>query len=246
MKRTSKCAVLLAAVLLAPPAVWAQVPRDRPTTPAAGVPTGTGVIVGRMTVTSPNGPQPVRRATVTLESGAFRAPLVTDTDTEGRFRFDALPAATFRLRGEKAGFVPIVADPRRAFEPAPEFELRAGQSLTRDLPMQPGAAIEGRILKDNGDPAANIVVSAVRMAYDVTGRRPAAVRQARTDDLGRFRVHTLPAGEYQVEAAPDPVALLGQVQPAGPRPPVPTQSTLEPLRRRWPSTPTSSRMTWRE
>lgn len=208
--------LVLSLWLLAPCAAGAQVPRDRPTMPQAPVPTGTGVIAGRMTVTSPNGPQPVRRATVTLDSSVFRTPLVADTDTEGRFRFDQLPAAMYRLRGEKAGFVAVVADPRRVFEPVPEFEVKSGQSVTRDLPMQPGAALEGRILKDNGDPAANIIVSAVRMAYDVSGRKPTAVRQARTDDLGRFRVHTLPPGDYYVDAAPDPLDVIRQA-PLGTR-----------------------------
>lgn len=225
MMGTSRTAGLVLALwLLAPCAAIAQLPRDRPTMPQAPGPTGTGVIAGRMTVTSPNGPQPVRRATVTLESGVFRTPLVTDTDTDGRFRFDKLPAAMYRLRGEKAGFVAVVADPRRVFEPAPEFEVKVGQTVTRDLPMQPGAALEGRVLKDNGEPAARIFVSAIRMAYDVNGRKPTTVRQAKTDDLGRFRVHTLPPGDYQIEAAPDPVELLGQVQPAGPRPPVPSRT----------------------
>jgi 5-hydroxyisourate hydrolase-like protein (transthyretin family) len=87
--------------------------------------------------------------------------------------------------------------------------------MTLDLVMQPGAALEGRIVKENGDPAANMVVSAVRMAYDVNGRRPTAVRQVRTDDLGRFRVHTLPPGEYQLDAAPDPLDAARQPRVPG-------------------------------
>ncbi len=212
-------AVLL--LFLAEGAPGAQVLRDRPAPPVAP---GTAVISGRMSVMTPSGPGPVRRARVTIESDALKWPMSTDTDTDGRYRFTALPAGSFRIRGEKAGFVPRIEDVRRAFEPAAAFDVNAGQSVTVDLPMQPSAALEGRILKDNGDPAVNIVVSAVRMAYDEDGRRPAAVRQARTDDLGRFRVHTLPPGEYQVDAAPDPLDAAQQVQTPGPRLPSPSRT----------------------
>ena len=215
------CALaLLAGVVLS-----AQVPRDRPGAPLAA--TGTAVITGRMTVTTAAGTAPVRRARVVLESDALKQPLTTDTDTEGRYRFAALPAGTVRVRGEKAGFVPKIADPRRAFEPVAEVTVNGGQALTIDLPMQPGAALEGRIIKENGDPAINIMVSAVRMAYDVNGRRPTAVRQVKTDDLGRFRVHTLPPGEYQLDAAPDPLD-------AGRQPMVPGTRQIVPARTYYP------------
>ena len=211
-----------ALALLAGVALGAQVPRDRPVPTAAA--TGTAVISGRMTVTTPNGIAPVRRARITLESDTLRQPLTTDTDTEGRYRFSALPAGSVRVRGDKAGFVPKVADPRRAFEPPPAMDLKPGQALSIDLPMQPGAALEGRILKENGDPAGNIIVSAVRMAYDVNGRKPTSVQQVKTDDLGRFRVHTLPPGDYQIDAAPDPLDANRQIQTPGQRPPTPSRT----------------------
>lgn len=202
--------------------VAAQVPRDRTAPPAGEL--GTAVVSGRMTVMTPAGLAPVRRARVTIESDALKQPMTTDTDTDGRYRFNVLPSGSFRIRSEKTGFVPRIEDPRRAFEPPAPFDVKAGQSLTLDLPMQPGAALEGRLLKDNGDPAANIVVSAVRMAYDVNGRRPTAVRQVKTDDLGRFRLHTLPPGEYQVDAAPDPLDAGRQMPTPGPRPPSPSRT----------------------
>ena len=201
MKLLNTSATRVAALtLLAGATLAAQVPRDRPAAPRSA--TGTGAISGRMMVMLATGPAPVRRARVVLDSAALKQPLTTDTDTEGRYRFTELPPGAMRIRGEKAGVVPRIADPRRAFEPPAPIDLKAGQSMTVDLAMQPGAALEGRILKENGDPAANMIVSAVRMAYDVNGRRPTAARQGRTDDLGRFRVHTLPPGEYRIDAAP--------------------------------------------
>ena len=210
-----RAASLLAALWMGVGAMGqAQTPRDRAPGPAA--PAGTAVVSGRMTVTTPSGSQPVRRATVTLESAVLRAPLIAATDTDGRFQFSGLAAGRYRVKGEKPGFVAAVADPRRAFEPSPEFDVTTNGRSVQDLPMQPAGAIEGRILSDSGDPAVNMVVSAVRLGYDATGRKVAAVRQVRTDDRGRYRVHTLPPGEYLVDAAPDPLAAMS----TGPTPTV--------------------------
>lgn len=182
-----------------------QVPRDRAAVPDA---VGTAAIAGRVTIAVNGAPQPVRRARVTLEADTLTRPLRTDTDTEGRYRFDKLPAGAYRVLVEKAGFVPRVRDPRRAFERPAQFSVIAGQSIALDLSMVSGAALEGRVVKDNGDPAVNVVVSAMRFSYSANGRRATVVRQARTDDRGRFRVHSLQAGEYYLDAAADPLDVL--------------------------------------
>jgi hypothetical protein len=189
-----------------------QVARDRIAPPEM---VGTAAISGRVTIDVNGEPQPVRRAKVTLESSARRGPQHTDTDTDGRYPFERLPEGEFRVRAEKAGFVPRVLDPRRVFELSPLFTVGTGQVVTRDLSMVRGAALEGRITTTTGAPVPNVVVSAVRLAYDATGRRPVPVRQTRTDDRGHFRVHTLPAGEYYLDAAPDPVASANQTPVAG-------------------------------
>ena len=206
--RAVACAVLIASATLA-----AQTPRDRIAAPQS---IGTGSISGRMTMATPTGLAPIRRARVVLEGDALRTPLSTDTDTDGRYRFDKLPAGSFRVTGEKAGFTPVVRDPRRAFEKPPLIDVPGG-TVTHDLPMQRGAAISGVVLKDNGDPAINIVISAVRVGYSDIGRTPIAVRSVRTNDLGQFRIHSLPQGDYLVDAAPDPLDAANQPRTPGPR-----------------------------
>ena len=169
-----------------------QVQRDRPI-PSAAV--GTAAIAGRVLIEVSGAPQPVRRARVTLESEALPKTQTTDTDIEGRYRFENLPAGVYSVRAEKGGFVRLVRDPRRTFERPAPMDLKNSQTAKLDLWMVRGAALEGQIRLDTGGPAINVIVSAIRFAYDESGRRPVAVRQARTDDRGRFRVHTLPAGE---------------------------------------------------
>ena len=190
-----------------------QVQRDRPAAPEA---TGTAVIAGRVLIDINSTAQPVRRARVTLEAEGLTR--TTDSDTDGHYRFADLPSGSYRVRAEKAGFVPIVRDARRTFDRPAPLEIATGQKAQHDLWMTRGAALEGRVTIDTGIPGVDIVVSALRFAYDETGRRPIPVAVARTDDRGRFRVHTLPPGEYYLEAAPDPLRVLDRIPVPGRRP----------------------------
>jgi hypothetical protein len=70
--------------------------------------------------------------------------------------------------------------------------------------MPPGGAIEGYVLDESGEPVAGAAVQVLRQRY-VNGLRrlaPTNVRKDVTDDLGRFRLHGLPPGEYFVVAEP--------------------------------------------
>ena len=142
---------------------------------------------------------PVRRARVTLEGGAGRQ--VTDTDTDGRYRFAGLRAGSYQVTAEKPGYVTLPAGATRPFiRPAPIL-LKQAEALTVNLALPHGAALEGRLVAETGEPVQAATVAAVRLTATVQGRRPAVVAQARTDDLGRFRIHSLPAGAYYVEAS---------------------------------------------
>ena len=92
------------------------------------------------------------------------------------------------------------------------FLLSQSPAPPRDRPRPLEApttgVLAGRVTNDAGEPARDLVVQAVRFTFGDTGRRLSSVRLAgaRTDDLGRYRIHDLPAGDYFVSAAPDPFA----------------------------------------
>ena len=188
-----------------------QSPRDQamPTPPV-----GTASIAGRVVILIDRQLTPVRRALVTLQSDGA-APVATDTDTDGRYRLDRLPAGVYRVVIDKPGFVPVLQGTRHAFDPPGSFDLKAEQALTMDVEMQRGAALEGRVVNDSGEPVVNFAVSAVRLTYGPHGKRPSLVRQAMTDDLGRYRIHTLPAGDYYIDAALDPKVVTGPITQVG-------------------------------
>ena len=198
----------------APPLAQQAAPRDRPS-PAA---TGTGSISGRVLVRGQPTPAPVRRARVTLRSEALPEPRATDTGTDGRYRFDNLPAGQYRVRAEKPGYVGLEYGATRPFVQAAPLEVGEGQARTADISLPRGAALEGRILTEDGEPVQDATVSAMRLAYGPRGRRPEPVGQARTDDLGRFRVHSLPAGNYYLQMAPSRLDALDRQTSPGERP----------------------------
>jgi len=199
--RTAAAAGLVA--LIAAPLIVGAQARDASGAPQQ-VAAGTLTMTGHVVLAESIPPAPIRRARVTLstEQGPAR---VADTDTEGAFRFDNLPPGSYRLLAEKPGFVPLDRGPARGIVRPMTVTVAAAATAPVTVPMQKAGALEGVLVSDTGEPVANLVVAAVKLQYGPYGRRPGAVRQTVTDDLGRFRVHTLPAGDYYIDAAPDPL-----------------------------------------
>jgi hypothetical protein len=187
---------------------FAQTPVQTPPARDAHAVVGHSSIDGVVTATIDGRQSPLRRARVMVTSDI--ASQTTDTDTSGRFHVDQLPAGSYRISISKFGFVPA-----GGLAPLP---LREGQGATVALMMQRGAAVEGQLLTSDGEPAVGLNVSAVRLGYGPYGKRPIAAQQTTTDDLGRYRIHTLPPGEYYLQAAPDPLRALNDRGPMGPAP----------------------------
>ena len=166
-------------------------------TAVSAVPSAQQTPVGSFTgtVVTGSGPdaRPVRRARITLTGGGLAAPRIADSDAKGTFRFDRLPNGPFHVVAQKAGFV------RR------EADAVSGGTLE----LIRGAAIEGVVSDAAGDPIPNAVVSA--LAASVDGKPGKRAAQTRTDDLGRYRLHSLEAGDYVVEAATDQSFIQNQL-----------------------------------
>ena len=146
-------------------------------------PTGSLVLAGRVITGSGPDARPVRHARVTLSGGSLKIPRLADSDAKGEYRFDHLPASTYRVSVQKPGFVKLDADAR------PDAVLT----------MARGGAIEGIVADTNGNPVMNVAVSA--LVQQAGGGAPRVVTQTRTDDLGRYRLHSLDGGEYVIQAA---------------------------------------------
>ena len=189
--------VLLLTVCLA---TQSQAPRDKP----APVATPGGVIEGRVIVQDSKPAVPVRRARVSLTGDRLGQPEISETDTDGRYRFAQLPGGTYRITVSKPGFVTLEAGATQPGQRPPAIELKEAATATANVALPRGAAIEGRVQNDAGEPLEGVIVSAVRFRPATLGLGRLVIRETRTDDLGRYRLHSLAAGAYFVDATPDP------------------------------------------
>jgi hypothetical protein len=147
--------------------------------------------------------RPLRRARVSLSTSGDGSVRIVDTDAKGKYRFENVRSGEHRLTISKPGFVPLNVDGPK---PGGTFIVpRAG-------------AIEGVVADASGDPFpfANVRVQRPRGTTD-----PAALGSATADDLGRYRVHSLPPGDYIVEASAADAAQSQLLMPGEKRGPIP-------------------------
>jgi hypothetical protein len=203
---------------------WLQVSPPQTRDPAAVRPaTGPGSISG-VVVTDETPPQPVARARVTLTriDGVLVQPV--STDDRGRFSFASLSIGSYIVEARRASLVAPAFTSAGARVPLTSVVLsdaQPGVSIT--LKLAKAGVITGTVRDQNGEPlqGVDVMTSDVRAgAVAPAGQRQTAV----TDNLGRYRLASLPAGVYVVSAAlpnvpvPNATALLalsrGDVQGA--------------------------------
>jgi protocatechuate 3,4-dioxygenase beta subunit len=128
---------------------------------------------------------PLRRVRVVVTGGTIVASPAY-TDDYGRFEILVPATAAYALTFTKAGFAPHVSSPTVA---APASDLR--------IALAAGAAVVGRVTDQYGDPLVTRVH--VRRMADEAGRSAQNGEWAAdSDDLGEFRVGSLPAGRFEV------------------------------------------------
>jgi hypothetical protein len=177
-------------------------PQTRPAAPAA-----TGVVSGAVTSAETN--QPLRRATVRLNSASPVSTRSATTDGEGKFVITGVPAGTYTLSASKPGYLDMVLGARRPGVPRAGtlLQIAAAQKIEHlELKLPRGGVISGTITDEFGDLAFNTTVRVLRYVYD-GGRKYATTfgQQDVTDDRGNYRIAGLMPGEYIVSAVPKDV-----------------------------------------
>jgi hypothetical protein len=119
------------------------------------------------------------------------------TDVEGRFKIDEVKPGTYRVAYDHAGFVDAE---KRHHGDGMLLSLEPGREVPDLLfHMVPTAAIVGKVLDSDGDPVAEVGVSAIPYPRNVHGTEGAG---AVTNELGEFRIGGLPPKRYLLVAQP--------------------------------------------
>jgi hypothetical protein len=204
MKVIAPLPLCLAAALLVSPLVRVDAQqRDAFNAPRTG-----SAVVSGVVMTDESTPQPLRRAQVTLMG--TDQPVVKNvfTDAAGGFVVSELPAGRYSLSATKGGYVRMSYGAKRADRPGTPLNLSEGERMTAlSIRLPRGGVITGRILDENGGPAAGTQVRLLQYRTTLGERMlmPAlggSLMGEATDDRGVYRLYGLPPGEYIVAASP--------------------------------------------
>jgi hypothetical protein len=145
-----------------------------------------GVIEGRVT-NSVTG-EGVGGVTVRFLDGHDRVQQ-TSTDASGVYRVANLSDGTYRGTFEKDGFANGPGNP--------PVQISAGVPAKLDAQLEPRGGLRGRVLDEDGSPAAKISVQISRLEM-------ATFNQTETDQNGAFAFKSLAAGSFTLVAKPQP------------------------------------------
>jgi hypothetical protein len=148
--------------------------------------------------------EPLRKARVILtkENDNAADPYVAITDAEGRFTIAAITPARYDMRAEHDGYVSAYYGEDKSGGSSSILLLQAGQKITDLLfRLERCAAITGRVIDEDGDPAETVVVEAI-VRRNSRREDSYTTAQATTNDLGEYRLFDLRPGSYYVRASP--------------------------------------------
>jgi Carboxypeptidase regulatory-like domain len=175
-------ALLLAFVLVFPPGPLAQAPASIE-----------GFIVQLGTST------PVAGARVSIGG------VSTTTDENGKFVFPDVQPGRYRIVANHNAYMPAEYGERGRGTMGADVTIGPGQAV-RDvvIVLVPKGAVAGRVYDTSDKPVANANVQALKHAY-LDGRRILVpVGTARSNDVGEYRLPSLPPGPYLIRAVIQP------------------------------------------
>ncbi|MDX2152681.1 MAG: carboxypeptidase-like regulatory domain-containing protein [Bryobacteraceae bacterium] len=168
--------------------------------------------------------QPLPRTRIAIERLGSKGPAAaaTTTDDGGRFRFDSLTPGFYALTAARDGFLPMTVVQEGGLARQSLALWLPGQRITGvTVRLRPAGVIAGRVRFQDGESALGVPVQVWRQQY-VRGRRTyAAAGTVVTNDLGEYRLHSLPPGAYFVAAIrqpPPPAPGVAEPEDPGPQP----------------------------
>ncbi len=127
--------------------------------------------------------------------------LTTRVDSNGAFEFPEVAPGRYRISAERNGYVRQTYG-QRGGGPGLVLDLPPRQALDRiEFRLERAGVITGAVVDEDNEPIEGLEVRAQRLRFMPGGRqRATALKTARTDDLGNYRLTGLAPGFYYVQA----------------------------------------------
>ncbi len=153
--------------------------------------------------------EPVRRATVAaLAEEDSHMVASGQSDSDGRFLLDHLPAAKYPLTASKRGFRTAFYDEHDGGYNSAIVTGPGQDTANLVFKLMPAAVLHGTVTADGGDPAESASVLLFKYQGDTTQPRPTdkieQVDGAMTDDTGAYEFSNLAAGVYLLAVSTSP------------------------------------------
>ncbi len=172
----------------------------------AGAPSAASYRIAGRVVNASTG-EPVRRATVAaLGEADGQVVESAQTDAEGRFALEHLPAGKYPLSASRRGFRMSFYDEHDEYNSA--IVTGPGQDTSNLVfRLTPGAVLHGVVTGDGGDAVENASVVLFKREHGMHSSDAEDIHQAdgtTTDDTGSYEFSNLQAGEYYVAVIASP------------------------------------------
>ena len=149
--------------------------------------------------------QPVKKALIELiaDNQAQGGNYTALTGPDGSFRVENIKPGRYHLFAERSGF--LDTDKQRGRTDGRILTLTAGQELKDlHLRLQAAAVIHGRVTDEDGEPLPNAEVTALHQTFIAGHKHWEQAGAERTNDLGEYRIASLPAGNVYISVSPPP------------------------------------------
>jgi hypothetical protein len=172
----------------------------------------TGYTIAGTVVNAASG-EPVRRATVAVLSEESRQIVESvETDGDGHFSLDGLPAAKYPLTVSKRGFLTAFYDEHDGGFNTAIVTGADQQTSGLVFRLTPGATLYGVVTGDGGDPVDGAsVMLFLKPHHHNPGDRIRKVEETRTDDTGAYEFDGLAPGEYLIAVKAEPWFALNYI-----------------------------------
>lgn len=146
----------------------------------------------------------LRHATVRIAPRSQNE-IVVSTDQAGRYAATGLEPGDYVVSAEKPGFAKVELQQEAPFELPSLLRVSADSAvLSANFILRRAGAVVGVVVDSQGAAAANALVGLFHREFDHATLRTIAfkdVQSVRTDDHGRFRLHSVPASTFYVAAS---------------------------------------------